>query len=70
MPRTRRAAPGRGLLADRLAAKLTDQAQHDTGPAATGTIQSAYRWAATSRRRTLERELVDAWLTSVTERAS
>jgi len=71
MSRRTRRSPGAGPgIASRDAAKHLDQYQHDTGPTAAGTFQSAYRWAAAHRRRTLELELVDAWVAQATRRAA
>ena len=68
--RTRRAGPHQAPPSSRDAGKRTNQGQHATGPAAAGTLQSAYAWAAAARRPSLLLDLQDAWLTSVTGRAA
>ena len=66
----RRAARGDGPLDLLDAGKRNECPQHDTTGDRAVTIQSTYRWATSTRRRSLELELQRAWVSRVGRRAA
>jgi len=74
-PRAKRRAPAITPTPSRFFVETpttdTSDRHHGTPDAdATGTFLAAYRWAATTRRRSLQLELRDTWLRTSTGRAA